>query len=366
MKTAPLTLLACAALGCARLARAQDSQFGIAGLGTPGRWESVAARTGGGAFAAFDPTSPLSDATLADVRTLTASAGGGTTYRQVEGPSGTTWLRNTRYPTLTVGGPVSKRLSVGGGYSTYLDRTYNVVTRGDTVLRGVTQSYTDAIASDGGVTDVRVALAARLGTNVAVGVGLHLLAGSTRMTVNRRFDDSTAYVGTQQKATPRYDGVGASASALVTVTPTLSLALLARGDGRLSTRLGDTLIARSALPATLGGALRWAPVASARFAGSVLWRSWSRVGQNAFDTVNWTAGLELGGAAPFRVGVRGGQLPFATTGSAPTEWGVSVGVERAFARGRGILNAGLERLARDGGALHERVWTVLFGLAVRP
>ena len=44
---------------------AQDSQFGIRGLGTPGRWESVRARSTGGAFAPFDLTSPLMEASLA-------------------------------------------------------------------------------------------------------------------------------------------------------------------------------------------------------------------------------------------------------------------------------------------------------------
>src|SRR2546421_10157169 len=51
---------------------AQDSQFGIRGLGTPGKSESVRARSTGGAFAPFDPFSPLLDASLADVRRITA------------------------------------------------------------------------------------------------------------------------------------------------------------------------------------------------------------------------------------------------------------------------------------------------------
>src|SRR5216110_3486949 len=50
---------------------AQDSQFGIRGLGTPGRWESVRSRSTAGAFAPFDPLSPLSEAGLADVPQLT-------------------------------------------------------------------------------------------------------------------------------------------------------------------------------------------------------------------------------------------------------------------------------------------------------
>jgi hypothetical protein len=38
---------------------AQDSQFGIRGLGTPGQFETVRARSTGGALGAFDPLSPL-------------------------------------------------------------------------------------------------------------------------------------------------------------------------------------------------------------------------------------------------------------------------------------------------------------------
>jgi len=362
-----LTVLVGAALAAAPvLARAQDSQFGIAGLGTPGRWESIGARTGAGAFAAFDPTSTLTEAALVEIRTLTASWGWGATYRQVEAPGTSTWLRGTRYPLFTVGGPLVKRLFVSGGYSTYLDQSYKVVTRDSVLLRGVMQPYTDAIASDGGVADIRFAAASRLGPHLALGVGLHLLAGSTRMSATRTFDDTAAYLTAPQTGTLRYSGQGVSASVLLSVTRTLSVAALARRDNHLNAYVGDSVVAHSELPATLGGAVRWVPVPSARIAGSVLWRSWSRAGSNAFDTVNWSAGLELGRITPFRVGVRGGQLPFGGAGGAPTELGVAVGSTRMVANGRGFLDVGLERLARDGGTVHERVWTVLLGLTIRP
>src|SRR5207247_10545916 len=57
---------------------AQDSQFGIRGLGTPGRFETVRARSTGGAFGPFDPMSPLAEASLADLPQLAATALGGT------------------------------------------------------------------------------------------------------------------------------------------------------------------------------------------------------------------------------------------------------------------------------------------------
>ncbi len=362
-----LTLLVGAALAAAPTpARAQDSQFGIAGLGTPGRWEGIGARAGAGAFAAFDPSSALSEAALVEIRTLTASTGWGASYRHVETPGSSTWLRGTRYPLLTVGGPLARRLFVSGGYSTYLDKNYTVVTRDSVLLRGVMEPYTDALASEGGVADVRLAAATRFGSHLALGVGLHLLAGSTRMSATRRFDDTTTYLTAPQTGTVRYSGQGVSASVLLTVTRTLSLVALARRDNHLNAYVGDSVVAHSELPATLGGAVRWVPAPSARVAGSVLWRSWSRAGSNAFDTVNWTAGLELGRRTPFRVGVRGGQVPFGGTSSAPTELGVAVGATHVVANGHGFMDVGLERLARDGGTLHERVWTLLVGLTIRP
>ena len=228
------------------------------------------------------------------------------------------------------------------------------------------EHFTDAIKSDGGVSDLRLAAAARLGSRLTLGVGLHLLTGSTRMTATRTFDDTTVYFNVQQTGTVRYSGLGVSGSVLLRVTPTVSLAGFARRDGQLSAYVADTLVRRSALPATAGGALRWTPRPNARLAGSVMWRSWSRTGPTGFDTFNWTAGLELGRATPVRIGVRGGQLPFGAAGSAPTEWGVAAGTGRVLARGHGFLDIGVERLARDGSGLRERLWTLLLGLTIRP
>src|SRR5881392_3485655 len=89
---------------------AQDSQFGIRGLGTPGKWESVRARSTGGAFAPFDPFSPLIDAPLADVRRMSASITTGTSWRSVQVDSGNSSLRGTRFPALVLVGPAMRRI----------------------------------------------------------------------------------------------------------------------------------------------------------------------------------------------------------------------------------------------------------------
>src|SRR5207249_5140436 len=115
---------------------AQDSQFGIRGLGTPGRWESVRSRSTGGAFGPFDPLSPLMEAPLADIGQLTATAAGGTSHRDVAVGGTTTPLRTTRFPLMGVAGPVGRRVAVAAGFTTYLDKSWDVTLRDSLLLRG--------------------------------------------------------------------------------------------------------------------------------------------------------------------------------------------------------------------------------------
>ena len=98
------------------------------------------------------------------------------------------------------------------------------------------------------------------------------------------------------------------------------------------------------------------------------WATWSVAGPavNAHDTFNWSLGAEIGSVnSPFRVGARGGQMPFGANG-APTEAGVSAGLGRQFANGRGRIDLGIERLERKDDRLTEKVWTFMLGVTVRP
>lgn len=364
--------LALLALGCAGAgaARAQDSQFGIRGLGTPGRGESVRARATGGAFAPFDALSPLIEASLADVGRVTASAVGTASYRRADLSGASTSLRTYRFPATVLAGPLGRRVVVGGAIATYLDRTFGIVTQDTIAIRGNPEAYTDEITSDGGVSDLRLAVAARLRSSLAAGLGLHVLAGSARVTASRRFADSTVYRSALQADETQYDGLGFSASAILDVTAELRVAGYARSDTRLHAEVGGVSIGSTDLPLTLGGALRWQPAANARLAAGLAWRSWADAGTNAFNTLGWSVGAELGSSdLPLRLGVRGGQLPFGPGGAggrAPTEWGAAAGTGRDFAGGRGLIDVGLERLRRTGGGLTETVWTWMVGITVRP
>ena len=344
----------------------QDSQFGVLGLGTPGRYESVRARSTGGAFTPFDPLSPLTEAPLADIPVLTATAMEAASYRDVDVGGTTSTLRNTRFPLLNVGGRVAPRFALAAGFTTYLDKSWGVTERDSTLLRGTMEPYTDQLTSDGSVADLRLAAASRLNRRVAIGAGIHLLSGSTRETATRRFDDTTFHT-VQQVAEVTYSGLGFSGSILIGVARGLSLAGWVRSDNRLRAKVADSTTALTDLPRGAGGGILLAPSPSVKIGGSFAWRSWSRTGPGAFDTWSWSGGAEIGsGRMPLRLGVRGGQLPFGPGTTAPTEFAAAAGTGRTFAQGRASMDLGIERLERRGTGLTERVWTVLLGITVRP
>src|SRR5213592_4635191 len=116
LRSVVLVLTVLIAVGPSGRLAAQDSQFGIRGLGTPGKWESVRARTTGGAFAPFDAFSPLTDAALADVRHMSASVTSGASWRSVDAGGLQSSLRGTRFPAMVITGPVTRRIVVGGGF----------------------------------------------------------------------------------------------------------------------------------------------------------------------------------------------------------------------------------------------------------
>ncbi len=349
---------------------AQDSQFGIRGLGTPGKWESVRARSTGGAFAPFDAFSPMTDASLADVRRMSASMASGTSWRNIDASGRAAAFRGTRFPALVIAGPVTSRIVVGGGFSTYLDRTFGVVIQDTIDLRGVQQPITDEITSDGAVSDLRLAVGARLSSRLALGLGVHRLTGSTRVIATRRFADTANYRTTTARDEVAYGGNGGSASLLFDVTRDLRLGGWFRSDAKLRADVGGRTAAENDLPLTYGAGAQWRAGAQASLAGTVTWRNWAAsagsTDSTTHDTFNWSVGAEIGRpGSPFRFGVRGGQLPFGI-GKTPTEVGYSAGLGRQFSGGRGRLDIGIERLERSGTGLKERVWTFLLGLTVRP
>lgn len=364
-RTAPA--LAALLLGAtASFLQGQDSPFGINGLGTPGRFESARARGTGGAFAAFDPLSALTDASIGGLGRLTAIATGTTSYLSDDLGGVSASRRTTRFPLFQVGGPAWSNVVLAAGVSTYLDRSYHVRIEDTVTLGGFPQAVTDNLSGDGGVTDIRVVAARRFG-RLTVGAGLHLLSGSTRFQFVRNFTDTSSYGDVAQTGEVAYRGSGGSASAILNVGRQLELAGFFRADSRLRSEENGATVAHNDLPTTYGGAIRWRPAPEAAIAASLTYRGWANAADsNAYNTTNWSAGAEFGRTLPLRIGVRGGTLPFGPGGRAPRETAVAAGTGRVFAGGRGIIDVTVERLRRTGAGLTETAWTVLFGVAVRP
>lgn len=362
------TWLVCAlAVGGSSL-RAQDSEFGIRGLGSPGHWESAGSRMTAGAFAAFDELSALADASLAFQTRLTATANSATSRRSVDLGAGSASVTATRFPLFQVSGPVYRRFVVGGGYSAYLDQTYRVLNRDTIVIRGDSQVVTDELRGDGGVSDLRLAVATAVGEHLFFGAGIHGMVGSTRILAGRTFSDTSAYRSYSQQGEIRYEGLGGSVSAIASLFGRLMIAVYGRSDGKLTGNLDPNITVTRDLPYTLGAAARLELAAKLRLAGGVTYRNWSvSADSNAYNVLDWSVGAEVGSPAlPLRFGVRGGQLPFGPGGVAPKEIGGAAGTGFGFAKGHAQLDLGVEYLERTGGRLRETVWTTFAGLTVRP
>ena len=361
-----VALLALSTVGPSGRLTAQDSQFGITGLGTPGKWESVRARSTGGAFAPFDPFSPLTDAALMDIRRMSGSVTGAISRRTVDIGGTQTPLRGTRFPVFVVAGPIGRRLVIGGGFSTYLDRTYGISTIDTIVVRGDTVPVRDTITSDGAVSDVRVALAGRVTRWFTVGAGFHLLTGSTRVVASRTFGD-TAYRTTTARDQVSYAGEAGSVSAILDLRSSLRVSGWFRADSKLTAKIRGKTVAENDLPNSYGAAVLWRPGSQFTLAGSATWRDWTNSAPNGHNTVSWSLGTELGTpGGGLRLGARGGQMPFSPAAEAPTEFGLSAGIGKQLSAGRGRIDFGVERLERKGLALREQVWTFLLGVTVRP
>jgi hypothetical protein len=355
---------------------AQDSQFGVRGLGTPGQFTSVRARATGGAFGLFDPLSPAGEAALADLRVLTTAAVVSPAWRNLDFGATTGSANATRFPLVAISAPIrvrdEPRVTISTGFTTYLDRSFQIVTSREDTIRNSPVTVTDTVASDGAVVDLRVAGAYRMSDRVRVGVAVHRLVGSARGAIHRTFSDSLyrSYVDSNDVG---YEGFGFSAGALVDLLSTVRAAVSLRTDGSLRSETRQGEVSNAGLPVTVAAGLQWLPNVRLRVAAAGTWRSWSTAdaavqvnGGHAFDTFQWNVGAEWGRDRPLRIGFRQGSLPFSPTTEQPTEWAAALGTSRLFAGGRAVIDLALERASRSGPGLEEKVWTLLVGVSIRP
>ena len=361
---------------------AQSSQFGVRGLGLPGRQQSVRAMGSGGAFAFFDGESSVSPASLAYISQLTATFTVLGDYRSTSTPAGEASIRTPRFPQFLVGGPIRRfPMTLALSYSNYTTRDYSLAFPGTIVLRDQPVNVTDTIESRGGINDFRLAAAYRLGERWVVGAGAHIITGSNRVEARRTFSD-TNYARSVQRAELSFAGFGVSIGVLGQIGGGLTVGAMARTDGRVSLHRDTVEIATVDLPITVGGAARLRVSPKLHAAAQVLYRRWGSAdddllalgGTGSSNTVEASGGFEFTPdprrpfRRPIRLGVRYAQLPFPlTAGAQPTEYGVSLGSGFSFAQDRAVVGLALERAWRDESDTYsETAWILTVGVTVRP
>ncbi len=362
-------------------AAAQASQFGVRGLGVPGR--SLSSRTAGtsGAFGMFDAESGLNPAALSGLAVMTASFNGTQSFRTAENPAGSESLRDSRFPHVAFGGPVrGTPLVVGVSYSTYANRDFSVATTDTVVLRDVLVPVSDTLSSRGGLSDLRLAAAYKLRDRSVVGGSFHIVTGSNRMESHRTFSDDQ-YLPVEQSAELSYAGVGASVGAVQQVGESLWVAAIARSDGKVIVDRDSARVSQVDLPYTLGLGVRWKPSPRLDLATHGIFHTWSGAnsdllasgGTGADNTFEASLGGEYIGdprrpyRRPIRFGARYATLPFPLEpGVQPKELGVSLGSGVRFAQGRAGIDLAVEHLWRSAGDFKERGFVISVGVGVRP
>ena len=360
---------------------AQSSQFGVRGLGQPGR--PFSARTAGtaGAFGLFDGESSLNPAALDGTPTVVAAFTGVQGFRSVENPAGSESLRESRFPHIAFAGPVRRfPIVLAMSYSTYLNRDFTLATADTLPIREVPVPVADTLASRGGISDLRFAGSYRVAPGWSVGGAFHVLTGSSRLGFDRSFADSN-YAPVSQQAELSYAGVGASIGTVRQLGPSLAVAAMVRSDGQLGVDRDSTRISEVDLPYSFGLGVRWRPSPRLELATQGLLRTWAAANSDLLDDgapgSENTLELSLGGEyigdprrpfrRPLRFGVRYGTLPFPVLGgSQPKEFAASLGSGARFAQQRGGVDIALEYFRRTAGEYSENGFLVTVGVAVRP
>ena len=378
---APFSRLLAAGLGvalCAGSARAQDSMFGIRGLGFLGRPVSARAAGSAGGFSLFDPGSAINPASLYRWRTMVGWAVSVPSTRTFSDNGSSVSLGSTRFPLVGFATQPGQRLVVALTIGDYLNRTWSTSQSDSILLRGKQTGVTDTRVSLGGVSDIRAAAAWQLSERVILGMGLHALTGSARSQVTRHFSDSS-FTDFSDVALVDFTGRSVSFGLTALPLPRVEVGASVRFNSSLTARKssGEQAVVRLPTEAAFGAAYTPGPgialAVSAQYAGwATATPDLRATGDSAANVWSVSVGGEFDtfrrgqGRVPLRLGWRTRELPFAIVGHLVRETAVSGGTSLDFAGAHTTLDLGLEHGTRSAGALKETFTNGYLGLIVRP
>ncbi len=361
---------------------AQSSIFGVRGLGLPGRPITAKSRSLGGSSAIFDAESGINPAAVGQLRGVSAGFTLSPAWRHWETPAGSASLKETRFPLMTLAGPVpGGRIGLGISFGSYADRDFKLVSTDTVLIRGQPVGVNDTLTSLGGMNELRAAGSLSLGPTTTIGVAVHWITGSNRLEARRTFADTT-FASLRQRSELSYQGVGFSLGLMHAFSPTLQGALVVRSDGKASVDRDSSSAYTVDLPYTFGAGLLLRPSPRLSLTTSGSFRTWSAANSDlqaqgapgAQNTIELSLGAEYARNSrrvsnfPLRLGVRYATLPFPVTASGkPREFSLSAGTGFRFAQDRAAVDLALEQAWRsEGSAYKERVFGLILGLTVRP
>lgn len=375
-----ITLIAVLLVALPARVVAQNSLFGVLGIGFPGRADGVRSRALGGGYSTFDARSGVNPAAVVGFRSLTAAINFGTTLRKYSAlDTSATGLSETRFPFGVLGGRFGNSpLFASMGFSIYAERTFDLVAADTVSIRGETVSVTDRLQSDGSIADVRAALGVQLSSRLSIGAAVHIITGSARIGTTRGFS-TAGFRPLREVDQLSFQGTGLSVGFMWRAHPRVTLGGVMRSDGKLETTRDSVRGRDIDLPTSFTGGAMIALTPRIKWSNTVTQKTWSDAADGlgaagtgkTFDVLEVGSGLEIGGGVegsklPIRLGVRYSQLPFSPTADQARELDFSFGTSLLIANDRGIIDFSIERLLRDGAGAEERAWHISFGITVRP
>lgn len=287
-----------------------------------------------------------------------------------------------RFPLILGVFPAGDRAAISVGAGGFLDQNFAVEVADTIDAGGDRVPVLDRFTSEGGVTQLRLAGAYRLGGGLSVGVGADYYLGGVERAVGRFYGDARPECC---RASWSYSGFGAIASVAWTANDAVAAGASVSFGGTLDAETADSL----GTDASIQIPTRLAAGASGRVAPSLLlglgaeWTGWggeepdgvlaggSRDAWSAQGGVEWDA-LRLGSQPlPVRLGGRYAALPFrwandAAGGDWADERAITGGV--GFVLGGGPVRAdlALERGTRGGATagVEESFWRTSLSVLV--
>lgn len=358
---------------------AQGTLSGL-GFGYPVGGTSTRSAATGGAFAEFDPLSPVNPASLGGFQRTLMTAQTEPEFRTLRFGNVKESTTAERVPLLMLIFPLPRNVALSLSGSTFLDRSYTTVTTGSVLVEGKSIATNDRSDVRGSIADLRAGLGWRVNSRVSVGIGGHLFTGDNLVARRRVFADTLTFGSVDDSSRVTYYGMALSVGGEFQIVKGLAVQGSYRAGGSLESRIRDTVRTQGSVPDRAGLSLRYDGIAGSTFAIGVEKAAWSQMkglGSDlvqAHDATNIRAGAEVAGprlrGSPvlLRVGYAKNELPFGANSQTVKESRITGGLGLPIKPDFATVDISVQRANRtmSGGAIKEGAWMLGFGLQIRP